>query len=386
VGCIRKIREGCWWIDCRDQQGKRYRQNFERWADADKELRRIKGEVEDRTFIAQKDIPPFREVGDAWLKAQVVGHDPGTVNGWHTHLYPLVGDKRLDWIDVEAVEGARDRLSKTLGPKTVNRVLTTGSAVFNMAMRPRKAKANPFREAERLKNGLEDDSPISEADVYTPDETRKLTAAAEPGIARAFLTLAARTGARTSELLGLRWANIDLDASAVTIRKAVSRWKLPKALAGDEPQARFRLKGTKRRASVRTIPLTPATALELKRWKLACPPTTEGWVFPSYDGEPARKKTALESWFYPAAEKAELRKLNVKALRHSYASALINEGRPVVDLQTLMGHSTPVTTLNVYSHFFKARDSRKVADVVAAVFDGVEKAEAESVAEQANER
>jgi hypothetical protein len=35
-----------------------------------------------------------------------------------------------------------------------------------------------------------------------------------------------------------------------------------------------------------------------------------------------------------------------------------------------MGHSTPVTTLNFYSHFFKARDSQKVADVVASVFDG----------------
>jgi hypothetical protein len=78
----------------------------------------------------------------------------------------------------------------------------------------------------------------------------------------------------------------------------------------------------------------------------------------------------LHSWFYPAAEKAGLRKLNVKALRHSYASALINEGRPVTEVQYLMGHSAPVTTLAVYSHFFRARDNRKVADVVATIFDG----------------
>jgi len=176
----------------------------------------------------------------------------------------------------------------------------------------------------------------------------------------------------------MRWQDIDLDNGEVTIRKAVSRWKLPKSLAGEEPQARFRLKGTKRKASVRTIPLTPTTVLELKRWKLACPPTTEAWVFPSYDGEPARKKTSLESWFYPAAAKAQLRKVNVRALRHSYASALIAEGRPVTEVQHLMGHSTPVTTLNVYSHFFKARDSRKVADVVASVFDEVETAKDEA--------
>ena len=95
-------------------------------------------------------------------------------------------------------------------------------------------------------------------------------------------------------------------------------------------------------------------------------------MFPAYDSEPTRKNATLTKWFYPAAERAELRRLNIKALRHSYASALIAEGRPVTEVQHLMGHSTPVTTLAVYSHFFKARDSRKVADVVASVFDGAE--------------
>ena len=176
-----------------------------------------------------------------------------------------------------------------------------------------------------------------------------------------------------SEALALRWSSdVDLDARTITIRKAVSRQKLPAALAGGKEQASYRLKGTKRKASVRVIPLTPETVLELKRWRLACPPTSEGWVFPASDGEPARKRTALMTWFYPAAAKAGLRRLNVKALRHSYASALINEGRPVTEVQYLMGHATPVTTLNVYSHFFKARDNRKVADVVAAIFDGQE--------------
>src|SRR5262249_14745570 len=126
-----------------------------------------------------------------------------------------------------------------------------------------------------------------------------------------------------SEALALRCSDVDLEAKAVTIRRALSRWKLPKALAGDEPQERFRIKGTKRKSSVRTIPLTPETVMELKKWKLACSPTSEGWVFPSDDGEPARKDTVLQSWFYPAAENAGLRKFNLKALRQSYASALI---------------------------------------------------------------
>jgi integrase len=115
----------------------------------------------------------------------------------------------------------------------------------------------------------DEDAPISEGDVSTPAETRMLVTAAAPGIVRAFLTFVARTGVRVSEALAPLWSDIDLEAMNVTIRKAVSRWKLPKALAGEEPQQRLRLKGTKRRASVRTIPLTPETVLELKKWKLA---------------------------------------------------------------------------------------------------------------------
>jgi site-specific recombinase XerD len=72
--------------------------------------------------------------------------------------------------------------------------------------------------------------------------------------------------------------------------------------------------------------------------------------------------------FYPAAKRAERRKLNVRELRHSYASALIAEGRPVTEAQHLMGHPTPVTSTATSSTH---SNSRKVADVVASVFDGV---------------
>ena len=54
----------------------------------------------------------------------------------------------------------------------------------------------------------------------------------------------------------------------------------------------------------------------------------------------------LHSWFYPAVEKAAeratagLRKLNMKALRHSFASALINGGRPVTEVRFVLDEKT----------------------------------------------
>ncbi len=136
-------------------------------------LREIKTEVDDKNFVAPKKIPTFRKAGDEWLKSKLKGHDVSTVSNWHTHLtahlYPTIGDRRLDWIDVRVVEcEVRDVLAKTLSVKTVNKVLTTGASVFKMAMRHRLAKTNPFRDAERLKLEVGEDSPISEDDVYTP--------------------------------------------------------------------------------------------------------------------------------------------------------------------------------------------------------------------------
>ena len=200
---IRKTKSGLYQIDFRDQHGRRFRKSFERHKDAERALREIQDQVEDRSFVPPREIPTFRVVGDEWLRAQVKGHDPSTVAGWHTHLhthlYPLIGDRRLDRIALRTVErDVRDALlaKDALGPRTVNKILTTGYSVMRTAVRHHRARMNPFAEAERAKFETDEDEPIGDADVYEPEHTRKLAAAAEPGIARAFLTLVSRTGAR----------------------------------------------------------------------------------------------------------------------------------------------------------------------------------------------
>jgi Phage integrase family len=48
------------------------------------------------------------------------------------------------------------------------------------------------------------------------------------------------------------------------------------------------------------------------------------------------------------------------SLRHSFASALIMAGAPVTEVQHLLGHSSPQTTLKVYSHWFANTQSDSV--------------------------
>jgi integrase len=91
----------------------------------------------------------------------------------------------------------------------------------------------------------------------------------------------------------------------------------------------------------------------LRRWKLACPPSALDLVFPNVEGTPRHRSTIAHDGLLPALEGAELRRVTIHSLRHTFASALIIQGYPVTQVAYLLGHSSPSITLSVYSHWFK---------------------------------
>jgi hypothetical protein len=81
------------------------------------------------------------------------------------------------------------------------------------------------------------------------------------------------------------------------------------------------------------------------------------------------RSNVLRQGLYPALSRAKLRRVNVKTLRHSYASGLIAQGALVTEVQHRLGHSNPAVTLRVYSHWFKDADTG-AADRFAQSFLG----------------
>jgi integrase len=55
------------------------------------------------------------------------------------------------------------------------------------------------------------------------------------------------------------------------------------------------------------------------------------------------------------------------SVRHSYATASLESGMPVMILSARLGHSTPALTLNVYSHALPATDKVEASRVAAAL-------------------
>lgn len=62
-----------------------------------------------------------------------------------------------------------------------------------------------------------------------------------------------------------------------------------------------------------------------------------------------------------------LPKATVHSFRHFNASVLIAQGVDIVAVQTALGHSTPSTTLNIYSHAFDDAQTRAMEAVATAI-------------------
>ena len=100
------------------------------------------------------------------------------------------------------------------------------------------------------------------------------------------------------------------------------------------------------------VPLRPELVAVLRRWKLACPPTADDWVFPSDTGKtPVHRATLAHKGLHPACDAAKLSRVRVHSLRHTFCSTLLMAGRPDTEVAKLAGHRDSSVTRRIYAHW-----------------------------------
>src|ERR1019366_9374002 len=149
------------------------------------------------------------------------------------------------------------------------------------------------------------------------------------------------TGMRSGEVRGLTWDSIDLEGKRLFIERQANR-------RGEEA-------ATKTEASVRPIPLPAYLVPELKRWKLACPLTSRGLVFPGEPNAQGERKPIdadilLRNILCRALRKAGLPPLRFHDLRHMAGTLMHEAGVPLKRAQEILGHASERTTLAIYTH------------------------------------
>jgi len=167
---------------------------------------------------------------------------------------------------------------------------------------------------------------------------------------RPLIALCLFGGLRLSEALALEWNEIDFAEAKIRVRYQLSR----------KQSKRVRLKSG---AGRRDVILMPALANVLREHKLASGHSDEGSrVFATASGRSVSQRNATRA-FEAAVKRAKLDGANFHALRHTFASILIGQGRDPVFVADQLGHSKPGFTLNTYAHLFRAarhaREARK---------------------------
>ena len=158
--------------------------------------------------------------------------------------------------------------------------------------------------------------------------------------------LAALTGMRRGEVLGLRWQDVSLDDARVRVTQTL-------VMVGGSPQ----LSVPKTDRSRRSISLDSGTVSALREWRVRQLEERvaygEGWeenglVFTREDGAWVRPDWFSRK-FHRLAADAELPAIPLHGLRHSAATFHLSAGTPIAVVSQMLGHSSSAVTMDVYS-------------------------------------
>lgn len=237
-----------------------------------------------------------------------------------------------------------------LSEKSVKNIRGVLSAAFDDACKNHIISDNPILNSRMP---VFEDNIKKEVVTYTPQEVKKLLTAAKNSKSHVylFLLLALYTGLRRGELLALTWDSIDFDKRILSVNKSRTGTNKAVTMLVTKP---------KTNSSNRDIPLTDEVLEELKSEKdrqaeykrlLGNGYNNEyDFVIRNINGKPYTNLNALNRVVNRLEEKAGLRHCTIHQLRHTVANLLDDNGVPLQEISTLLGHSNVYTTERIYIH------------------------------------
>lgn len=246
------------------------------------------------------------------------------------------------------------------------------------AVRDRLLTMNPAADLEGRPRRPRGRTADAQAHCWMGAEARAflVTATASGPQNAALYALALDSGARKSELCGLRWSDVDLDAGKIQIVQQLQK---------PGPTPTFGPPKNKRPRSItlsaETVELLRAHKREQATLKLANRPSYHdfGLVFAKEFGE-LRRRTHLLGQPLQANNLGErsldrlitasgVRRIKFHGLRHTSATLLLSAGVPVHVVAQRLGHSDVSITLNIYAHVLPDMQ-QGAADRLGAVLHG----------------
>jgi len=198
-----------------------------------------------------------------------------------------------------------------------NRIMTGLRFLFRVTLRRLDLAAEIYHIREPQKIPL----------VMSPDETKRLLAVAQNLKVRVLLSLGYGCGLRAGEVIRLKVKHIDSAQKIIRIEQSKGR-------------------------KDRNVMLSAEMLNLLRQWWKVRPsrhdagmPVEERWLFPGTSRDKPMTTRQLNRLFHEAADAAGIRKgVTLHALRHSFATHLLERGTDIRVIQALLGHDKLDTT------------------------------------------
>lgn len=359
MACIRK-RRGRWTLDFYDHHGKRRWKTLKKGTtkeQARQELTEIERNIRHGAYTPVRALPTFSQVADDWLSSKKPNIRHSTYEQYHghlkIHLKPYFRRLKINQVNFDAAESfKRHCLKKGVSAPTLRKVLINLGAIVTYAVRMRYVDYNPVRDIEKPK-GTSGNPDSREMVILKPAEIRALLDNARDERDRVLFMTAALTGLREGELIGLKWGDLDWSNAQLLVRRTFNHG---------------RFCDPKSKTSRRRVDLAPELIRELKKWRLACPPSELDLVFPNTIGRPENAAGMLYRSFFPALTRAKLPRIRFHQLRHTFASLLIDQGEHPKYIQNQLGHSSIQVTMDIYGHLMETANQKAASRLGRAVF------------------
>lgn len=361
--------------DAAGQRVRRWHSGYRTRKEAERARVELLGRLDQGTYVAPTRLTLGRFLTDEWLPAKRSTVKETTLASYelhvNKHLVPALGGlalvaataPRLNTFYADLLSAGRRDGRGGLAPKTVRNIHGTLHKALEDATRWGLLARNPAAYADPPK------APAAEMTVWSPDQVKVFLDSVRGDRLFAAWMLAATTGMRRGEVLGLRWSDVDLAAARVSVRqiRTVARYKV----STTTPKT---AKGT------RTLALDPATAAALRTHRAAQKAERLAWgaaydnaadlVFAREDGSTIHPER-FSRWFAQHCRRSGLPAVRLHDVRHAYVTALLSAGVPLKVVSQRVGHASPTVTMTIYQHVLSG-DDEAAAAVGARVILGQE--------------
>ena len=298
-----------------------------------------------------------------WLQTEIALYRAQTTLYCYTniverHLIPALGEIPLTKLTPDLIQCYYHWLltERGLSPNTVRKHHILLHTSLQYAYRQGVLKDNPVNRV------VPPGTIPGKARYYSPQQLARLLDAVRGHPLELPVNLACYLGLRRSEILGLRWRDVDLEAGIITVRQV--RTSMAHQVVEKLPKTADSRRTLSIAALEHLMELLRDTKWERRREHTSCGPDDP--VVLNCWKQPWHPNT-LSSTFTNFVHLHGLPPITLHGLRHTFASVASSARVPMYEISRALGHSNPATTQRIYTHLFDLTHGDVLAAVAAAI-------------------